>query len=333
LVKKHPVLFNFARALWPIFLALAVGFGIMYVWYKADPSTYRDSFELLIIGEQLQRAHSATPADYILVGDSSCLMGADASLLSQLLDRPVESFCTFGYVGIAAQVDMAKVYLKSGGHISNLVILLNRVTLSAPDDGVTLSGYESMIEKDKFTHRAPAFSFSDKFANDFFIRFVNFIPIPEHFMEFYGTIADIRRAVRDGHGSLIDPHGGADERKDPYDYEIGTSLTTERLASVARLIKEIGGPTHVRLGFTPVPENHIGPATNSTLSAAKHMLLHGFGLSEKQWLELPVGFPNRFFATKAHLNKNGRQKLTELIAVELAMSGSRKKTSSGKSDY
>jgi hypothetical protein len=301
-----------------IVLFVVFYFLIFGIWYYLDPSTYRESLEHLIISEQIKRARLAPQADYLLLGDSSCLMGIDPFLMSELLDqKTVESLCTVGYAGPAAPAKILNLYEKAGGRASNLLILLHPNALGVSTETVVATGMESMIENDRQNYRGVAMTFREKFVNDFFLRFVNFEPIPPVFMSFYGGPKGISDSIQSQHGTLTDPTPGVPETPQaPFTYALGDAFDTERTIVMNEMIQRIGAG-RVRLGMMPIPNNRLGEKTRTQYNAARRKLLESFKLPVSQWIDLPIDLPNRYFATKAHLNLVGKKIVTKLIADQV----------------
>src|SRR4051812_35657736 len=115
----------------PVAMTTAGLFSIAYIAAQADPDRgfYGPgvSVDTLIIKAQRERARQLRAPEVALVGDSSCLMGIDASLLGSELKRSVESLCSLASLGPRGYAALVEMMMAHGATPDRLIIVFHPV--------------------------------------------------------------------------------------------------------------------------------------------------------------------------------------------------------------
>lgn len=272
-----------------------------------------------ILTHQADASRTASRADVVLIGDSSCLMDVSGKRLETLSRRRSLNLGTFMYVGLNGYAGMLSRYVSlNPGSIRTVVVLLHPEMLRGiepiPEYMVFLSDYYSGADYSESSSLRGQLRglFGLHIFQD---RFLTRIPLalPKEYGRFYGFNLDLYRFMDEQHGSAVDPHqyvagpgqGRAEYRLSPM-LEPGCTALKAAVPSEAKLL----------FGLTPIPQSF---APNG-YDAQWHALLVRCG----QWLKadrvltnLPPTLPDSLFASTSHLNQQGSLKYAELLAREL----------------
>jgi hypothetical protein len=270
-----------------------------------------------IVTHQAIASRNPDDADFVLTGDSSCLMDVSAVKLGQHLagrHRPL-NLGTFMYMGFGGYASMLARYndvnpdrlrvvvllvhpemLRGIEPVSSYLLLLSDL-YAGTDPGEPSSGHSQLcglvglnIFQNRFLSRCP-------------------LPLPGPYGRFYGFNLDLDHYMERARGSAVDPHqyvpapGQGDA-----EYRLSPSLETACLAFRAA----VPAKANLLVGLTPVPESF---ATANYPDKARQILLQ-FG----QWLQagcltnLPPTLPDALFAGTTHLNQRGSETYTEILA-------------------
>ena len=284
------------------------------LWPSPWPALDLDRTILL---HQANASRNPNNSDLVLTGDSSCLMDLSAVKLRQHLGdrhRPL-NLGTFMYLGLGGYASMLTRYNDvNPGRVHAVVLLVHPEMLR----GIEPVASYLVLLSDLYAGTDPAEPSTvhgqlcgllglNVFQSRFLARCP--LPLPGQFGRFYGFNLDLYDYMERARGSAVDPHqyvpasGEGDA-----EYRLSPALESACLAFRASV------PSGARLlvGLTPIPQSFAAP---NYPGKARQLLLQ-FG----QWLQadcltnLPPVLPDPLFASTTHLNRQGSDTYTELLA-------------------
>jgi hypothetical protein len=122
-----------ARVLLPLAALCLLVLGALHMLYLRNPARTDGmrtlSIDHFIVLEQVERAATLPAAEVAFFGDSSCLMGIDPRLAErELALRPIQSFCSIGFVGPAAYAHMLAGMIERNAAPKVLVFMFHPAT-------------------------------------------------------------------------------------------------------------------------------------------------------------------------------------------------------------
>jgi hypothetical protein len=274
-----------------------------------------------VLVHQARRSQLQGAADIVLAGDSSCLTGVSAPLLGELLNKKALNLGTLSYVDLQSQGGLLRQYTAANPRSPQTVVLLMHPEAlrlqEAPAyysavlasclggrDCVYGSGIEAWLDRCLGLE-----TFRGRFLGRWLPR-----PLTGAYAVRYGFTTDVRRCLDEHAGSLEDPNrydaskaGGSPEYRLAARYELHSRLFREALPRQVRLA----------VGITPSPASFVSRQHSETCRA----MLEQWG----RWLDadllltaLPTVLPDRFFASVTHLNAEGADHFTRLLAQQLS---------------
>lgn len=305
-----------ARVAVPIVLfAALMRLGAMTgLWPSPWPAL---DLERTIITHQACASRERNDSDMILTGDSSCLMDVSAIKLRQQLGgrrRPL-NLGTFMYVGFGGYASMLARYNDvNPGRVRDVVLLVHPEMLR----GIEPVPSYLLLLSDVYAGTDPNSPNSVHGQlcgllglNIFESRFMGRcpLPLPGQYGRIYGFNLDLNNYLEQTRGSAVDPHqyvpapgqGNAE-------YRLSPALESACLAFSAA----VPAGAKLLVGLTPVPESFAA----ANYPGKARQILHQCG----QWLQadcltnLPPTLPDALFASTMHLNQQGCETYTAILA-------------------
>jgi|GEM_PF-6708341 len=276
----------------------------------------------IIVREQIERAQGLGDQDILLVGDSSCLMGVDAPLLSRLVNGKVGSLCTVGYLGPRGYASLVERYLAAQGKARALIILLHPVQMQRNPDWegwADLAANDPPLPHEKSWREALYF-----YETQIFDHLV-YAPLSGTWGEYYGSRAVLSRMVQDS-GGAVEPAGIVGKQQTSFAPESGSDSFARNEAfnlALGRLAETVGrfGGQRVYLVITPQPQSDFSGLAPAVYQATRMDIAARLGIPAGNILELPPAMPDNEFATPTHLNLVGRDLYTRAMAAQLQSLG------------
>ncbi len=291
-------------------VALAI-LVLAWTWDRRHPMENPNVAERVIVAEQIERARTMGPADILILGDSSALMGVDAGRLGQLLGRRVESLATLAWVGPAGYARLLSEY-SSRTPVPVLVFLFNPVALLITDAAFQKFGYEREVLG---TPQRLGASFLEAARYSLYVHVIMrlvVLPLPGLYGREYGWPPRLGARLREHHGSLVDPNIFKDEPAAAA-FVIGQPFA--RRLPLLRDAIVAARARNVYLALTPIPSTGVSPDVDASRLAASTSIATQLGLSAKDaLLPLPTSLPSEMFAVSTHLAAAGQIRYTETLA-------------------
>jgi len=270
-----------------------------------------------ILTHQANASRNPNDSDIVLIGDSSCLMDVSAVKLNQHLGdrhRPL-NLGTFMYLGFGGYASMLARYNDvNPGRVRVVVLLVHPEMLRGIEP---VSSYLLLLS-DLYAGTDPSEPGSvhgqlcgllglNIFQNRFLARCP--LPLPGQYGRLYGFNLDLYNYMERARGSAVDPHQyvPASGQGDA-EYRLSPALESACLAFRAA----VPARASLLVGITPVPESFAAP----NYPAKAKQILRQYG----QWLQadcltnLPPTLPDALFASTTHLNQQGSETYTEILA-------------------
>lgn len=274
-----------------------------------------------VLSHQAAAALTAEPAEMLLLGDSSCLMGVEPVRLATRTGRSSLCLATMSYLGLEAQGRLLAAYARRHRDSPQWVLLLMHPEALRLRE--TSSYHEALLLSLVEGQRVPDgpgalaglqqfFGLSD-LRNRVLSRCLP-VPLAGEFGHFYGFSTDLWRHLQQHRGTAVDPNSfSAAEARGNAEYRLAKRIEAESHA----FRRQLPAGTRLAVGLTPSP---AGFALANHAETAAGMLRQW-----EVWLEpdllltnLPATLPNGLFASTTHLNGEGRRVFTEALARELS---------------
>ncbi len=302
-----------ARFFVPAGAVALVLLAVAWAWDRRQPLENSNVTESVIVTAQIERARTIPPADVLILGDSSALMGVDAGELGRLLGRRVESLATLAWVGPAGYARLIDEY--AARHpLATLILLFHPGSLDITEAAFEINGYEREVLG---MPRRAGRSLFDAARYSLYVHTLMraiVLPLPGVYGKEYGWPDGLAARLRDHHGSLVDPNVLKEEVPPLFaiDPPFAARLPALRDAIVA------AKPGHVYLALTPIAATRLGPEIVADRLAVSTKLATRLGLSPGDALiPLPPSFPKELFATWTHLSAAGQTRYTEELSALL----------------
>jgi hypothetical protein len=280
-----------------------------------------------ILAHQALASRARGPAELVLLGDSTCLLGVDALGLSRGLPGQPRalSLALFIWLDLNTYAEALSDFATANpGQIRCVVLLLTPLKLAHPtrDDGSALKEWRRMRQNLQLTTSEPeAPSWKDWFG----IRLLQqrvlsrllAHPLRGNGAMFFGFSSDIDAYMSEHHGSLIDFGTALSGPSIPSvptgHWELAPEFEAESRAFRAKVPRG----AKLCIGLTPSVSN----VNSEELRRQRDDLLHRWD----RWIQadalltnLPPALPTLFFSRTAHLNELGQKRFTDSLSRELA---------------
>jgi hypothetical protein len=274
-----------------------------------------------ILSHQAVAALTAGPAEMVLLGDSSCLMGVEPVRLAARTGRSSLGLATMSYLGLEAQGRLLAAYARRHPGSPRWVLLLmhpealrlretssyHEALLSSliegqgvPDQPGALAGLQRLLGLSELRNRVLS-------------RCIP-VPLAGEFGQFYGFSTDLWRHLERHRGAAVDPNRFSPaEARGNAEYRLAKRIEADCHA----FRRQLPAGTRLAVGLTPSPAGFV--LANHAETAAGMLRQSGVWLEPDLLLtNLPVTLPNGLFASTTHLNGEGRRVFTEAVARELS---------------
>lgn len=265
-----------------------------------------------ILIHKVEASGSRSDAKVVLIGDSSCLMDVSALQLSEQLGQPVLNLGTLSYLDLEAHATLLKRFFAANpNQVKAVVLLLHPEGLRrpAPEPYHTkflqsfLAG-EDHIVRQNVSHWVGLEIFRARLLSRALPT-----PLGGAYGRYYGFSADLEEYLTQNKGSAVDPDPRSFQGN--AEYRLAPQLETRSRAFKAAI------PPGVRLfvAITPAPAGFV--ARNYPEFHRQMLLQWGTWLQSNILEELPAVFPDELCAKTTHLNENGAQTYSTLLAAAL----------------
>jgi hypothetical protein len=304
-------------------LALAAGCLHLAHWVNALPrERARTDPERTVLAFKREAASAPRSARILLIGDSSCMMGVDAPLLSRSLPgRPAVLNLSLIYgLSLRTGADLAAEFARRHeGQVEWVVLLVTPPKLAEPEsDRAFATLWQSLDPSRRMAEPEAQVRWEHWIGVDLFrdraLPSLLAVPLRGRGAAFYGFTSGVWTYLDTHDGSMVDL--GTFHRpavKSEMAWEPGAALEWESRAVRVAL------PAGVRLaaGLTPLPES-LGRG-DWLEQRTKRLREWGAWLAADLLLtDLPACLPDGMFATGAHLDARGQERFTLLLASEMA---------------
>jgi hypothetical protein len=243
-----------------------------------------------------------------LIGDSSCLMDVNASRLSAGLGRSAESLCSLAYVGPVGYAQILSTLLERDASPRLLVIVLHPAAFQRDP---SWDSWPAFV-KNGGVVSAPPIRFPQSALDYIRVGLVEraiYNPLPGSYAMYYGGDQQFSGYIAAHRGSALDPGAGLEGTGKPVDYNMNEQFT-QALIPLAAVLKKIG-TDRVLLMISPVPDVNINSEAEIQRKEAARRIAAILGLPAGNLLDTPASMPNIYFSSVTHLNRWGREALTD----------------------
>ncbi|MCX6926440.1 MAG: hypothetical protein NT154_25015, partial [Verrucomicrobia bacterium] len=277
--------------------------------------------EHTVLTHQALASQTHGNADILLIGDSSCLMNVSCSQLGELYGgkhQPV-NLGTFMYLGFDGYATMLSRYAAvNSGRVRTVLVLAHPEMLRgvAPIPHYlrfvsTVYCGEDYGDADSILGQLRGLFGLDIFQSRLLSRMP--LPLPKEYGRFYGFNLNLYKFMDRHDGSAVDPH--------QYQPAPGQGDAEYRLAAIMEsgykaLRAAVPPEAKLVVGLSPIPQS-FAPEDYPT---RWHQLLRQWG----QWMaadqvltNLPATLPDSCFASTTHLNQQGAERYTRMVAQQL----------------
>lgn len=271
-----------------------------------------------IIVHQADAGRDPAPVQWLLLGDSSCLMDVDALQLTEALAAPALNLGTSSYLDLEAYGVLAGAYASAHpGPMPTVVLLMHPEALRRSGGELhqtqVLSDYLNQLDaldSSTWTDRVKGWTGMALFKGRILSRLLPHA-MPGAFGRAYGFTHDLEARMSAHRGSLLEPATTAPSGNPEY------TLNRAMEKFSAQFRTSLPLETKLIVGISPLPESYAPP----DFARRRDQLLEQWA----QWIGatarlegLPATLPDALFATKTHLNQAGVRAWTGLLAQRLA---------------
>jgi hypothetical protein len=308
----------------PTVIAFSALVGVLHSlnwldWLPAPrPALTGDQF---VIRDRYETALADDPAEVIIIGDSSSVMGVDAAALSDLLPGKPQAYNLGLFLGLPMEVyaEAAQKFIDNHPDQVRAVVLLttfSRLADAAPSGPSTdywRRLWTGEPEYDEATSSTDEWLLLNRVRDGILTRL---IPFERHGEKgvFYGGIVQAGHYVRKHRGSAysheVHNRQGSLEK-------VQWSLDQAALAQARRSRELIPRSVAFVYGVMPMPETYATKDSHQRRTEIMNELNVELG-ADHLLTNLPVTLPDGFFSDVVHLNRRGQEVFTRLLAAELA---------------
>jgi hypothetical protein len=276
-----------------------------------------------VLGHQSDAARSATGANIVLIGDSSCLTSVDAVHLGRLLPGRPRVINLALYSGIALRIygEIAAEYLRTNRESVRSVVLL--VTAGKLTDPAETTYFDQMWREIHSAAAGPTYGRETErwrevsglslFENRCLPRLLA-RPLKGGMAERFGFTAGVLDHLRAHHGTGV--HVGT-FRPPPHPVDLDAPITRVITRESGEIRKLIPPPVRLVAGIMPVPEG----LPREGYSAVRDRLLEDWNrhlAADHLLRELPATLPDVLFANDSHVTEAAQPHFTRRLAALLA---------------
>lgn len=289
--------------------------------------------ESAVLEHQARAVENAPPADMLVLGDSTCLVGVDAAQLQQELpQRPrVLSLALFIWIGLDVYGrELAEFNSHHPGQVRTVVLLVSPMKLEGL--GRDTNG-AALWQTARHPTRSPGFHddwLGAHLLRRCFLSYALATPLRGLGGNFYGFASYEDEYMTSHNGSLVAPENSALLTAP----RGGRSVKATRRPSALSLLPAVESEsrafraclppgTRLCIGLTPGPASRSWPG----IAAQRLELLQRWNESVRADVlltNLPPVLPDLFFSSGGHLNQAGQKQFTAALARELREVGGRR---------
>jgi hypothetical protein len=312
-----PAVTTAARAFALPLVAGALFLVVAWAGARLLPAPSALDLEGIVVDGQRARAGTIGDVDVLILGDSSALMGVDAVALGLALGGArVESLATIGYVGPAGFARLLEDFTARGRRARTVVLMMHGVSLALPESLFVHKGFEARVAGSGPAPRSPVRRFLDQLYARLVAPVLD-LPLPGAFGQHYGRPDALADALREGHGSLVDPNRYA-AKTERFSFVLSEAVAS-RLDTFRAAAPRLG-VSDLRVVVAPLPASVVDDQTRSTHAAVAVAFARRAG---GELVPLPPSRPDEDFATLTHLSAAGRARFTASLANALLGRGDR----------
>ena len=310
----------------PTLVVVLVAMGLLQAarhWRCLPPPPLSLNPDLTMLAHQARASRQRDPAEIVLVGDSTCLMGVDAGQLSRELPRHDPALSLALIIGLDLKVygGVLRTFAATNpGQVRAEVLLLTPQKLAAGNhsedevaawqtiDATMATGWGDLsptTETDRLGR---------KVLRENLLAHVLDTPLRGSGAEYFGFSSQIDHYLTAHRGSLLDFGTFAlPRRRQHLDYQLAPGFEAESRA--VRSLLPAG--TRLYIGLTPGPRSAAAPDDR----VRRNELLRQWNVwmqADALLTNLPTTLVDAGFAKSGHLNGRGQAELTTALARELA---------------
>ena len=272
-----------------------------------------------ILLHQAQAAINGSSAEIVLIGDSSCLMDAQADPLQTQLGKPVLNLGTLSYLDLDSYSGLLRQYASTHKQLKTVVLLMHLEALRIPQANnyytdTVARFYNSQDFCDPRSSRIICNLGANLIHGRIFPRLLP-VALPGIYGKAYGFNWNLWDHLSRYNGSAFDPRtfDATSSRGNP-EYRLALSL--DKKSQLFRKALPVG--TRLVVGITPSPRSFVLEGHDQRC--------HAMLLQWKKWLNadaalesLPCSLDDALFASTTHLNQRGATEFTTQLAAALTL--------------
>ena len=322
--------FQFAgAALVPVFGPTLAGFvGVVALLHFLNllnwlpppkPALTGDEF---VMRNRFETAMSGEPAEVLIIGDSSSVMGVDASALGPLLPGQPRVYNLGLFLGLPMEVyaEAAQKFIeRHPGQVRAVILLTTFSRLAdAKPAGPSTAYWRSLFEPGAESKQIESTGLEGLLMVGSFGQGVmaRILPFERHgrIGVFYGGNAQA--------AAFVKAHQGSAFAREVYNRQTSTekvhwALDPETMAHARHTRAALPREIAFIYGVMPMPETY-GDSAASAHRARIMREINGELQADYLLMHTPATLPDGLFSDLVHLNLNGQGRFTRLLAEELA---------------
>jgi hypothetical protein len=274
--------------------------------------------EYAMLDAQMARVGVAPVPEIAFVGDSSCLMGIDASAIARRLGVRVANFCTLGYVGPAGYAHMVDELRTRAPDSAELVVMIHGIGLARKPSWDSWAEY--VATGGASARRPVSFLTAARVTAQAALDPMVFRVLPGAYGRRYASEHAVARAV--WKDEIVDPSDRALDARMPasasaagLSYEPSPDFLAVAPA-LGEAIRRFGRKTY--LVVSPDAAHMEDAPLRAERDRATRELARLFAIPPERILRTPTSLPSDQFATFTHLGPRGREIYSEMLARALA---------------
>jgi hypothetical protein len=270
-----------------------------------------------ILLHQAAAANNGSSAEIVLIGDSSCLMDAQADQLGAGLGKTTLNLGTLSYLDLTAYALLLRDYSAHHPSPKTVVLLMHpeALRLSGGNDyfNEVLTAWRAGTDLcDPRSSKPVCWLGADIVKGRVLSRLIPF-PLPASYGRDYGFNWDLWNFISQHDGSAFDPHrfDAATAHGNP-EYRLAKNLKEKSRA----FRKSLPPGTRLLVAITPSPRGYVLPGHDQQCEKMLQEWSAWLG-ADGALKSLPFSMPDDLFASTTHLNQSGAKRFTELLAASL----------------
>lgn len=276
----------------------------------------------LMIGHHWVAAGSQTGVDTVLIGDSSCLMGIDAPLLSSRLsnsDATKHKVLNLGAMSFYA-MDQFAVFVdrltnNNQNALKRIVLAVHPEMLRQPEEGGVIreqSLFRPIEREDDSFRETMLFYLGLKVVEQKFVWAHVPISLPNQFGSYYGYQKGLQDYMTLHAGSVVEAAPFQKSREKNVRFRLQDPV----IQATKRLRARLPGNIPLDIVIMPIPTSSRAPQFAEDRA---HLLAEWVPLLQPCVVltNLSSVLPDTFFSSHTHLNEKGQQAFTRWLAREL----------------